>query len=137
VSEELTAAVGRLRGIEGPTFHGVGGKRHISEREYADAVTLAMAWLNEHPADDAEPVTLEWALTQGSREPNNVDISAPPTVIIPGCRHGVLVQATRREWHWCSGSKVIATLRTRGDYRRLCAVFGALDGEQPREGGGQ
>ena len=64
MNDELRAAK-RLRGIEGPTFHGIGGKRHISEREYADAITLAMAWLAEHPADDGEVVTAEWLKSIG------------------------------------------------------------------------
>jgi hypothetical protein len=67
MSDEIRAAAERLRGIEGPTFHGIGGKRHVSEREYADAVTLARAWLAEHtPTPDGPPAAApEW--TAGGR----------------------------------------------------------------------
>ena len=121
--DELRNAAERLRGIEGPTFHGVGGTRHISEREYADAVALAMAYLAEHHADDDEPITVEWLERCGSREPYEDDHSAPPTMTIPGIKFGVLVQSSRRDWDWCRGSKVIATIRTRGQLRRLCAAL--------------
>lgn len=57
--ELLQAAIKRLRGTEGPTFHGLAGKRMISEREYVDAMTLALAYLAEHP--DPNPAHEETA----------------------------------------------------------------------------
>ena len=82
-------------------------------------------WLSEHPDDDDEPVTGEWLASAGSREPRNVDLAAPPTLTIPGYHYGVLVQADDgRSWDWCRGAHVIATVRTRGNVRRLCKALG-------------
>ena len=134
---ELRAAAGRLRGIEGPTFHGVGGKRHISEREYADAVTLAIAYLAEHPVDDDEPVTPEWLATNGfhrQQQPASSNIfgsdkcvpaagSVLPIVAIEFPRRNsrevpiwaVWVYGYERNQNFCP---------TRGDVRRLCKALG-------------
>ncbi len=68
---QLAGAVERMRGTEGPTFHGVEGKRHISEREYSDAITLAMAYLAEHPADADDPIDVDWLKAGGWEHSND------------------------------------------------------------------
>lgn len=79
-------------------------------------------------SQDDERITAEWLRSIGSREPHDLDDAAPPTMTIPGYRYGVLVQHSEREWVWCRGPHVLATVCTRGHLRRLMAAIGAKPG---------
>lgn len=109
MSDELRAAAERFRqrtriGIAGP------GIPACDE----DAHALADAYLAEHPADDAEPVSEEWLLLVGfassARHPQRLNVGQL------SCSCGSL---------WCYGGVVLSrTPMTRGDVRRLCQALG-------------
>jgi hypothetical protein len=62
MSDELRAAAERCRGLEGP---GWVDTENASAECVADLLVLARAWMAEHPADDAEPVTADWLEATG------------------------------------------------------------------------
>jgi hypothetical protein len=157
MTDALANATARLRGIEGPTFHGVGGRRHILEREYADAVTLAMAYLAEHPTDGGESVTTEWLVEMGGRITSwslkPYGDKDNPAHRYPTVKFGPFVWYTNL-WTGHLDGTYTATFSlkyqgaclgsspelTRDQFRHLCAGLGVdlLHGGQARpEGGGE
>jgi hypothetical protein len=65
MSDELRAAAERLLDPECGIGEGTGTNYVAGGYAADDAVALAKAYLAEHPADDAEPVTLEWTRSLG------------------------------------------------------------------------
>lgn len=124
---DVRAAAERLRAYHAgdtTTYAHRDGDAHYT----ADVMTL----LAQHPPDDAEAVTEGWLRAVGAREPHGYDPSAPPTLTAAGIGFGVLVQHRPGEWDWCRGSRVIGTIRTRGQFRRLCAALGVTLNEGTR-----
>lgn len=90
-----------------------------------DAARIVDAYLQEHPADDDEPLTEEWLRSAGAHDPHGRDHAAPLALTALGIGFGVFVRDELNDcWHWCRGSRRLATLRTRGDVRRLLAALG-------------
>jgi hypothetical protein len=77
----------------------------ISRHTWDTCLDVADAYLAGRPADDADPVTAEWLLSLGLKEPALMSDGEPPTVTLP--RLGQLVQASKLTWDWCRGSRVL------------------------------
>lgn len=111
---ELRAAAERLRDGAYPAID----LPPWATRVYRDGAAVAAAWLAEHPADDAEPVTEEWLRSVGfSSRPNNrwLQIRTPQ-----GGRLDCWMASPLWEFH----DEAVAIPQTRGDVRRLCTALG-------------
>lgn len=112
---------------------------------WREAEEVARAYLAEHPADDAEPVTPEWLQAEGfsvvhTHADIEIDTAKGWTLFLrirffsmeaSICQHRM--SASESDGLALAGTK----LATRGHVRRLAAALGiALHGEQAREGGG-
>ena len=128
---ELRKTAERLAGFVPGRMIVVGGSG--AGQEYPNplvgAPELAKAWLAEHPADDAEPLTAEWLKSvgftdRGERPGRSMAIHHfPPTgeymltfkwigaTMILAYVFDSMVAESKRDW-------------TRGDARRLCAALG-------------
>lgn len=82
---------------------------------------LAVAYLEEHPADDDEPITADWLCKNGWK------------VICNGTRASIewitdhpiqLWKQDANRWHVTMGVVEFHVINTRGDVRRLCAALG-------------
>lgn len=96
-----------------------------------DGDALAHAYILDHPADDAEPVTEEWLRSvgfhdsryQGKRFSLQLgDVRVCPPIADLGLWVGIMED----DGDFYSGAKAIpqSHIRTRGDVRRLCAALG-------------
>jgi hypothetical protein len=101
--DELRAAADVMRDVDGPTFHNLGGKRHISEREYVAAVTLARAYLVHPPLTRERVAAAVGALFPSGTIVEEYDANADMAYV--------------REW-----TALIVTVR-------LCRLLGVEEGE--------
>jgi hypothetical protein len=116
VSDELRATAERL--IKFVAMYRLHPQSH---KGLEDAQSVARAYLAEHPADDAEPLTEEWLRAAGFET-----------------RDGRLCLGARLQFTHCNGwnawwgidglayasSRLVNGLNTRGHVRRLCQCLG-------------
>ncbi len=126
--DELKAIAARVRP------HAAG---NLGNAAIADRNALAAAWLAEHPADDAEPITAEWLAALPTAFA--VDLAwhghGPETAWLADGESGRIgVRFCRYEKAWeaylCNADdfdgreRYLTAVPTRGHLRRLCAALG-------------
>ena len=89
-----------------------------------DLITLANAYLAEHPADDGEPVTEKWASNLSDRQELNEGDAIWILGLSDTGRSVSLINRMPGNF-WCvsMGGVKINMVATRGDVRRLCAAL--------------
>ncbi len=97
----------------------------VSGQSWDAAVTVARAYLAEHPADDSQPVTEEWLATLSLEDgtfadtPNGEQLGfhVGDAGAIPGPRV-IIMDSTDGD------DQVVISVPTRGHVRRLLTAFG-------------
>lgn len=131
--DELTAAAGRVR--EGRRLEAAGHRRDQADAivygdrrqsRAADVTALADAFLDAHPADSSEPVTVEWLRSVGATD--KVD-SRESGVAVYG-----LYLGPAKWFDFAGGGELLIDhgpgqpagwpIKTRGHVRRLAAALG-------------
>lgn len=108
--EELKAIASRVRP------HAAG---NLGNADIADRNALAAAYLAEHPADDAEPITANWLAAVGFTSPGAFTHTIDGGITMEWFSGGDLGQ-----WECIIGDHVCPDFGTRGQLRRLCAALG-------------
>ena len=85
--------------------------------------TLAAAYMADHPADDAEPVTEEW-LKAVLGEKMTYDMGFDFRVRFYVYSQPEIEYETGRGYEHCESSVDLPEAKTRGDVRRICAALG-------------
>lgn len=93
-------------------------------RQMADWQTLVAAYLADHPADDADPVTEGWLRTVGFQQAGPcLEVSSPSEAI----RIALWFTAPGVVEFWrLHGNKLDHQPSTRGHVRRLCSALGIV-----------
>lgn len=129
--DELREAVERTRRVHaGETVCDVYGRVYLDDswkRFAADNKVIAAAYLADHPADDAEPVTKEWLLSVGFDDRRN-GVSMGLGLRVNGGPHlycSCNAPGVTPDWYFDDGRLIACNdLLTRGHVRRLCAALG-------------
>ena len=126
--EQIRAAAERVRAMRKASNEHDGGYADTDEgriQSRCDHVTLAEAYLAEHPADDAEPIETDWLLSVGFSHHAALEQYAIGDGIRllywPGSKAGEwLIEVTDKY----RAMRECGNLATRGDVRRLCGLIG-------------
>lgn len=129
-TEELRAAANRWQ--EGNYSYSALDCDTYSDSEVADMRLLARAYLAEHPADDAEPVTAEWLRSVGfcrEMQPassNNLTIRHGSAIVTRWMNSDNVPRWSVRMYADETPDWVPPCIqpKTRGDVRRLCKALG-------------
>ena len=92
---------------------------YASVDQWDDQEILANAYLAEHPADDAEPMTLEWVGEVTGELLCEIGGDSSRAFVNAG---GILT--IHRDGRVFIQLKIVKPVKTRGDVRRLCAALG-------------
>ena len=128
MTNELQAACERLPAHEewkkngGQPPYGWGTRPMQIER---DRQEVALAYLREHPTDDAEPVTVDWMRSNGRDNEGCFESEWQHSIAPMIC---VISRACAGGWEpcklWLGGVQGRLQEVTRGDVRRLCSALG-------------
>ena len=123
-NQELRESADRL--LDTPIGGDIAGY-DASPRRVRDMRMVALAWVNEHPADDAEPIDMPWLLAIGGKD------EAQDTDRFVSVRHQKSWwYENKSDGFWCLqiNNGIVRDASdgrpkpTRGEYRQLCRIIG-------------
>jgi hypothetical protein len=124
--EELRQAADRLvMDYESAGGSGNPYRHEKAANRYEDGWNVALAWLEDHPADDGEPVTEEWLRAVGFKDEEYSFVLRSPYTDdwYHHLRH-TACSVRKVDWKWHANGIGVADQPTRGHVRRLCAALG-------------